>query len=186
MAEATAAAGGPAPGFLAQTGVRRLDAAATRIARDAEGILTCTLADGTAYRGVFGVLMFPIRHPEEFVSLRYTDEGDKDHEIGLIVDLRAFPEEARALVRQSLARQTYERIVRRVFAVRYKHSLLFFDVETPTGRHGFVMWWRHDRAQDYGRQGKVLLDVFENRYVIPDVAALPAADRRAFQAFIYW
>ena len=176
----------PDEGFLRQTGVERLQPEEARIHLDEHGLLTCSRGDGTVYRGVFCVLMFPIRHPEEFVSLRYTDEADKDREIGVIEDLNTFPEEARVLMRSSLARQTYERILKRVYAVSYKHSLLFFDVETASGRHEFAMWWRHDRAQDYGARGKVLLDVFENRHVIPDVSALPAADRRAFMAFIYW
>jgi hypothetical protein len=32
----------------------------------------------------------------------------------------------------------------------------------------------------------VLLDAFDNRYIIPDVRQLPAADRLRFSAFIYW
>ena len=48
------------------------------------------------------------------------------------------------------------------------------------------MPWRYDRAEDYGTNGKVLLDAYDNRYIIPDLAQLPPADRRAFTSFIYW
>ncbi len=48
------------------------------------------------------------------------------------------------------------------------------------------MRWRYDRTQDFGESGKVLLDVYENRYIIPDVNSLPKADREALTRFIYW
>ena len=48
------------------------------------------------------------------------------------------------------------------------------------------MPWRHDRAEDFGTGGKVLLDVNENRFIVPDVMALPAKDQRRFTNYIYW
>ena len=45
---------------------------------------------------------------------------------------------------------------------------------------------RGDRAEEYGDKGKVLMDALDNRYIIPDVDELPAADRRRFTSFIYW
>jgi hypothetical protein len=32
----------------------------------------------------------------------------------------------------------------------------------------------------------MLLDTDENRYLVPDVAALPERQRNAFQRFVYW
>ena len=43
-----------------------------------------------------------------------------------------------------------------------------------------------DRAHDYGPRGKMLLDTDENRYLIPDVQALPERDRRLLLRHIYW
>ena len=42
------------------------------------------------------------------------------------------------------------------------------------------------RTQSYGDHGKVLLDVFDNRYVIPNVERLAKQDRELFQRWIYW
>jgi hypothetical protein len=60
------------------------------------------------------------------------------------------------------------------------------DVQTDKGPVEFLMRWQHDRALDYGREGKILLDVNENRYLIPDVAALTPRERSDFQRYIYW
>ena len=35
-------------------------------------------------------------------------------------------------------------------------------------------------------QGKLLLDIDENRYLIPQVEKLSERDRRLFTRFIYW
>ena len=60
------------------------------------------------------------------------------------------------------------------------------DVETDKGPASFLMRWQHDRAVDYGQQGKILLDVDDNRYLVPDVEALPEHERNDFERYIYW
>jgi hypothetical protein len=171
---------------LAPIGVRYLTPENTTIFEGTFSLLHCAVQGDTLYRGVFAVMMFPITHPDRYVSLRYTDEKDKEREVGVIADLNAFPEDARRLVRTTLVKHYHEQEVERIFGVEYRHGLLFFAVATPQGRREFVMPWRHDRAEDYGEKGKVLLDAFDNRYIIPDVSKLPAGDRREFTRFIYW
>ncbi len=171
---------------LVSTGVRRLTPQETRLFEGTFSLLHCQIVGENLFRGVFAVLMFPIRHPDRYVSLRYTDLEDKDIEIGVIEDLSTFPEEAQRLIRSSLVKQYYEQTITRIYKVEYKHNMLFFRVGTADGDKEFVMWWSYDRALEYGTTGKVLLDAFENRYIIPDVSALPASDRLEFTSFIYW
>jgi hypothetical protein len=171
---------------LSGIGIKVLTPENTTLFEGTFSLMHCAVKGDTLYRGVFAVLMFPIRYPNRFVSLRHTDAKDKEREIGLIEDLSVFPEEAQKLVKANLLKHYYEQIVSRVYRVDNKWGLLFFDVETQLGRRQFAMPWRGDRAEDFGPNGKVLLDAFDNRYIIPDVSLLPAADRRAFTSFIYW
>lgn len=173
---------------LVATGVRRLTSGNAKIFEGTFSLLHCAVLGEDLYRGVFAVLMFPIRHPEQHVSLRYTDVEDKEKEIGVIEDLREFPREAQDLIRESLAKHYHEKIVTRVHRIEYKKGLLFFKADiTPDGEDKeFVMYWSYNSAEEYGETGKVLIDVYENRLIIPDVNSLPAADRREFQSFIYW
>jgi len=48
------------------------------------------------------------------------------------------------------------------------------------------MHWSTDRAVDYGGRGKILIDVDDNRYLIPDLDALDPKQRSDFQRYIYW
>ena len=171
---------------LAATGVRRLTPATTKIFEGSFSLLHCAVTGDQMYRGVFAVLMFPIRYPDRYISLRYTNDEDKVREIGIIEDLGAFPEAIQQLIRAILKKQYHEQIISRVHEVRHEFGLLFFDVETQRGRQQFMMPWRHDRAEDFGTNGKVLLDVNDNRFIVPDVLTLPAKDQRRFTNFIYW
>ena len=171
---------------LAGTGVRRLTPATTKIFEGAFSLMHCAVLGDPRHRGVFAVLMFPIRYPDRYISMRYTGEKDKVYEIGVIEDLSAFPEETQKLIRAVLKKQYHEHIIQRVYEVRDEFGLLFFEVETQRGRQEFMMPWRHDRAEDFGAGGKVLLDVNENRFIVPDVMALPAKDQRRFTNYIYW
>jgi len=166
--------------------VRWLTPQNTHIFEGTYSLLHCTVKGDTLYRGVFAVMMFPVSYPDQFVSLRFTDREDRVREIGIIRDLREFPEAAQKLVRASLNKQYHEQVILRVLDVRSKYGLLFFDVETRRGREQFIMPWRHDHAEDYSERGKLLLDVFDNRFVIPDLSALPPADRRRLISYIYW
>jgi hypothetical protein len=169
-----------------ETRVRWLSPEITSVFEGTYSLLHCTVKGDTLYRGVFAVRMFPVSFPEQFISLRYHDLEEKVREIGIIPNMNEFPEDAQALVRASLDRHYYEQIISRINDVRNEYGLLFFDVETQRGSERFIMPWRHDRAEDYSANGKLLLDVSDNRYIIPDVAALPPADRRRLVKYIYW
>jgi len=174
--------------LLAKTGVRRLTPDKTKIFEGTFSLLHCAVQGDNLYRGVFAVLMFPIRHPEQFVSLRYTDLEDKEQEIGVIENLHDFSEAAQKLIRASLKKHYYEQIISRVISIEDKFGLLFFKVELADGNveRNFMMRWSYNSAEEFGEKGKVLIDAHENRYIIPDVTKLPAADQREFTSFIYW
>jgi len=175
-----------ADNYLAATGVRRLEPATTKIFEGAFSLLHCHVTGEPTYRGVFAVLMFPIRFPNRYISLWYTDDRDKIREIGVIADLAAFPAETQTLVRRTLMKHYHEQTITRIHEVRLEYGLLFFRVETTTGPAEFMMPWRHDRAEDFGANGKVLLDVSDNRFIIPDVLALPPSDKQRLTSYIYW
>ena len=174
------------PTRLPDIGVRRLTPETAAVFEGTFSLLHCSVKGDTVYRGVFAIRLFPVHHPERFISLHYTDSSDKEHEIGVIENLDVFPAPQKELVLLSLAAHYYEHVIRRVIRIRHEYGMLFFDVETQRGRETFVMPWRGDRAEEYGDRGKILLDALDNRYIVPDVTALPPQDQRRFTNYIYW
>jgi ATP-binding cassette, subfamily B, bacterial len=48
------------------------------------------------------------------------------------------------------------------------------------------MRWSQSHVQDFGERGKVLLDLDDNRFLVPDVETLPPRERDLFQRYVYW
>ncbi len=167
------------------SGIRWLEPAEVSLTTGELGLLHCKVGS-QLFRGVQAVRLFPVSHPERFISLHCIGDSDKPAEIGVIRDLRQFPPAAAGLIRAVLGRHYYEQAISDIFSVECEFGLLFFDVQTERGREQFIMRWQQDRAEDYGDGGKVLLDVFDNRFVIPEVSALNPVARRRLVKYIYW
>ncbi len=127
-----------------------------------------------------------MRYPSQYISLRWTNEDNREQEVGLIRNLADWPEEAQELINLSLLRRYFVHRILQIRSIKSFQNYLDFEVETDLGAMGFVMRWSHDVAHDYGTGGKILLDVEENRYVIPKLDALDPKQRQLFERYIFW
>ncbi len=150
------------------------------------GALHVTVMNERIYHGVFPIRCMPVRHPSRFISLRYIDSEDREQEVGLIRDLDEWPGESHQLIAEALLRRYFVHTIERIESIRQFQNFLAFSVQTDLRGMEFVLRYTQDSAQDYGERGKMLLDVDENRYLIPDVADLPEPDRSLFERYIYW
>jgi len=148
--------------------------------------LHVTVLNERIYGGVYAAYDFPVHHSEEYISLIQSRGKDEDIEIGVIRDLSEFPKEQADLVRQALARRYFIHTIIKINHLRWQHGFVAVDAQTNKGHVEFLMKWQTDRAVDYGQKGKVLIDLDDNRYLIPDLTALPLADLRRFKRIIYW
>ncbi|HTU93469.1 MAG TPA: DUF1854 domain-containing protein [Gemmataceae bacterium] len=148
---------------------------------------TLQAAVGAAlYDGLFAVRALPATCPDQFISLRYADDDGQEHEVGLIRDLADWPAKDRALLEQALARRYFVRVITAIDSIESKYGLLMFQVQTDRGPVCFTMRHSHSQAQEHGENGKLLLDVDDNRYLIPDVDALPRRQHLLFRRYVYW
>lgn len=149
------------------------------------GTLCAKLADGS-FDGVFAVRCLPVHAPDRYISLRYVNERRREVEVGLLRSIDEWLPQVQELIRQSLLKRYFVHTIQRVSKIEAVMGFFLFEVDTDLGPVNFVMRNQADRAQDYKIGGKLLLDVDENRYLVPDVEALPEADRRLFRRHIYW
>jgi len=149
------------------------------------GALHVTVKNEGIYGGVYAAYAFPVAHPRGYISLIHTS-GEKDIEIGIIRDLAEFPREAAELVRAALDRRYFVHTITHINEVAWEFGLVAFDVETDKGPVKFYMRWSQDRAVDYGRRGKVIIDLDNNRYLIPNLESLSPRERSSFQRYVYW
>ncbi len=148
--------------------------------------LRVTVHGERSWDGVYVLRCLPVHYPEGYLSLRCLDEDKREVEVGLIRSLSDWPAIPQELVRHALAKRYFVHTIRAIHDVRSVNGLLRFDVETDLGPLQFSMRPDNDRAQDYGRSGRILLDLDDNHFLVPDVNALPPADRRRFRRHIYW
>ena len=171
---------------LQKVGVRILTPENTNIFIGRLGAVHCVVDNEQAYANIFFLLTFPVRLPDKLISMCATDEEGRDEEIGIIEDIKIFPEETQKIITSSLKRHYFQQTITRVFDIKLEYGLLFMKVETTTGRQDLSMHWRRDKALEYGQNGKVLLDTFENRYIIPNLHDLPTNDYNRLVRYIYW
>jgi hypothetical protein len=174
--------GSPGVGALAP---RWLDPRDTQLRLDEHSCLEVTLGDEVR-GGVFAVRALPATWPDHFISLRYADAEGQDHEIGMVRELADWPGEARGLLAEALARRYFIRVITAIERIELEYGLLTFRVETDHGPAQFTMRSSHSQALDFGPAGKLLLDVDDNRYLVPDVEGLPRRQQTLFRRYVYW
>ena len=168
-------------------GIRFLDPGTTRIHLGTRGALHVTVAGERIYPGVFAMLAFPQSAGQgRYVSLRYLNEDRREEEIGMIRRLADFREQEQRLVEESLGKRYFLHVIQTIRSVQFRFGFLEFDVETDKGPRSFAMRWRRDRAYDHGKDGKVLVDASENRYLVPSLSALSRQEAILFRRYIYW
>jgi ABC-type multidrug transport system ATPase subunit len=150
------------------------------------GGLEVTLDGKKTYRGVFAVNLFPATKPDEYVSLRVWKRDGTEEEVGILVKLADWPVESQSLVRAALGRRYYLQTVTGIDQIRLELGHLAIAARTENGPRNFTMRWSQSHVQDFGERGKVLLDVDDNRFLVPDVEALPPRERDLFQRYVYW
>ncbi|HMO85572.1 MAG TPA: DUF1854 domain-containing protein, partial [Lacipirellulaceae bacterium] len=172
----------PPPGFHP----RWIAPADAEIGPSSRGAMELAFMDGPIHRGVFAVNLFPATNPDDYISLRTWNRDGDEQEIGILRQLDQWPAAAQALVREALARRYYLQTIEGVDDIRLELGHLTLAVRTSHGPRRFTMRWAQSQVQDFGERGKVLVDLDDNRYLVPDVQTLPPRDRELFQRFVYW
>jgi len=166
--------------------IRWLNPTQARLSHGELGTLRLEVDGEPVHPGVFVVCAFPATSMERYLSLRTWDGDGDDRELGMIRDLAEWPDDQQALVRARLRRRYLFRRIEGINSLELQHGHLWFDVRTDVGPQRFGMRWSQSQAIDFGRHGKLIYDVEDNQYIIPDLEALPAKDNELLRRYVYW
>jgi len=150
------------------------------------GALHVTIPEEGFYGGIWALRCMPVHYPNQYISLRHLDHKKRELEVGLIRSLEEWPEDVQRLVNEALAKRYFVHTIESIDEIKARTGILEFKVQTDLGPMEFLLRYQMDRAQDYGTDGKILLDTEENRYLIPNLHKLSEKERRIFQRHIYW
>lgn len=143
-------------------------------------ILTLEI-DGQQFPGVYTVRAFPATHSEAYLSIRYADADGYDRELGVIRKLDEWPSATQHLIRRSLNRRYLLRHVKGLVSVKEDNGFVNCIAETDDGRIDFIVQNTERAVKHFGYNGRLLTDLDQNHFLIPDLDLLPTLQRRLFR-----
>ena len=126
--------------------------------------------------------MFPFTDPARFISIREPDEKQK--EIGVIEDIKEFPEETVKMIERQLSLRYFTPKITKIINVRDEYGYAYFDVETDKGECRFVIHMGGSDVVHLSETRILITDLDENRFEIPDILKLSANERKKLDLFL--
>ncbi|MGN1073871.1 MAG: DUF1854 domain-containing protein [Eubacteriales bacterium] len=144
-----------------------------------EGFLGARLGERDVPR-VTVARALPFSHPERYLCI----QDEERHELGILRDLRDFPEDQQQLLRGALRMRYFSPRILEIRSVKDKMGYLYLDVRIEGGDRVFAVkdFSRNLRAIDAHRL--IITDVEGNRYQIEDIDALDIRSRRRLEPYL--
>ena len=120
------------PPGMDRTQIRFLTPDMCRIHLGNHGALHVTVKDERIYGGVYAAYAFPVAHPEGYISLLHTIGEKEELEIGIIRDLKDFPQADVDLVRAALRRRYFVHTITRLKWIGWEYGYICLDVDTES------------------------------------------------------
>ena len=151
-----------------------------RITVVAGNLLRVELYDGRVFDKLEARRLFPLTGLWRYITL--LDEEGK--EVAVIRNVDNLMEDSRAALHRVLGEYYLIPRITRVYAIRDKYGQLKFDVETDHGRYAFDIRNRHSDVKLLYDNRVLIKDASDNRYEIPDLAALDRASIRLLNPYL--
>lgn len=147
-----------------------------------EGGFLALSTGGKEYERVGVYLTFPLTNPDEFISIRESDEKAK--EIGMIQSIRDLRKEEQEMIREQVRLRYFMPVIRKVMDVKDEYGYAYWHVVTDFGVCRFTTHMGGDAVVSLGEARYQVTDIDGNRYEIPDLYALTVLERKKLDLFI--
>ncbi len=127
-------------------------------------------------------LTFPVTNPEEFISIRESDEKAK--EIGIIKALSEMDRDTQEMIREQIRLRYFMPVIKKVLDVKDEYGYAYWHVVTDFGVCRFTTHMGGDAVLNIGKDRYQITDIDGNRYDIPDFYALSAIEKKKLDLFI--
>ena len=147
-----------------------------------EGGFLALKTEDKEYDRVGVYLTFPLTNPEEFISIRETDEKAK--EIGVIRNLKDMKKEEQEMICEQVRLRYFMPVIRKVMDVKDEYGYAYWHVLTDFGVCRFTTHMGGDAVINIGGARYQITDIDGNRYELPDLYALTVMERKKLDLFI--
>ncbi len=130
--------------------------------------------------------MFPFEYEEEYLSVRCENYSrkDKENEIGIIRDLTQFSKEQADIVRLELRKRYFVPDIINVNEVKEEFGHTMWNVTTSAGDKEFTVTDMNTNVLNLGDGRIMLVDVYGNRYYIPDITKIDDKTMKILEIWI--
>lgn len=134
------------------------------------GLITASLK-GEDLGRVAVLRMFPFEFEEEYLCVRYENyrRTDKECEVGIIRKLSDFPKQQQEIVRGELKKRYFVPDIVKVNEVKDEFGHTMWKTVTTAGEREFTVTDMSSNVINLGNNRIMLVDVYGNRYYIPDI-----------------
>ena len=142
--------------------------------------------DGMEPRRCAVLRMFPFKYENEYLSVRYETYTrlDKEEEIGIIRRLSDFSENQVKIILTELEKRYFTPSVTEVIEVKEEYGHTLWKVKTTAGEREFTVTDMSSNIINLGQNKIMLVDVYANRYYIPDVTRVDEKTAKVIEIWI--
>lgn len=150
---------------------------------ETEGGFVSLKIDGEFYPRVQIFRSFPFTDPDLYISVRDTQE--KAREIGIIENLNTdVSEETAKILRKQLEMRYFLPQITKIHSITEEFGFAYFDVKTNKGEVRFTVQMGGNSILHLTATRILIQDVDGNRFEVPDVTKLTAAELKKIDVFL--
>ena len=165
---------GDAVELPAEAGDRILDPRHLRIYRSARGVLCArTGAEGAVHEDLRVRRAFPLQNADRYIGFLLAN-GD---ELGLLEDPQALDTESRAVLAEELEKTYFLPEILEFRDLGEEHNMIHATIETTSGPRDIYVRGYRNKIRPLSGDRALVEDVEGNRYLVPDLKALPKLTR---------
>lgn len=147
-----------------------------------EGGFVSVRFDGKFYPRADFCRAFPLSSPDLFVSVR--ESSGKHREIGMIADLKTFPDQIAQLIRTQINLRYFTPKITKLYTAVDANGTTTFDCDTDKGRCTFVIRGGSDAVIRLSETRIIFTDVDGNRFEVPDISKLTRREQKKLDLYI--
>ena len=147
---------------------------------ETEGKMLNVTVNGYCFERVQIHRSFPHSDPNRYISVRTRE----NKEVGLIEDIAVFPEEQRTLLENQIKVRYFSPNILHIISVRDEHGFTYWAVDTDCGECRFTVRGGGGSVIHPTENKYIITDVDGNRFIIPDVTALPIKEYRMIDIYL--
>ena len=145
------------------------------------GFVSLSYGDKT-YDRVNVYRTFPFTKPDEYISIRETDE--KLREIGIIKHINDIPKNQREMLLEQLNIRYFTPIIKKIVDIKDEYGYAYFEVLTDYGVCKFTISMGGGTVVPLTDTRLLITDLDGNRFEIPDINKLSANELKKLDLFI--